>query len=262
MIYNGVYQFALSDYPRISAWELKKLIAFINYEKRYGRQTEIVCDNADILAAVNDAVGYPETVKNALLPDKITECTACKHQGCLTEFVCHTAPLHAAKSILSGGKLLSAIRVTGKTGDELALEKEDSPFSIFNDPADFYEYIMFSWGNCQAGDNIAMQDYLGRFPDKNDLENNFIPGVRFYVRYKDIIQHPEFVFDGYHSAKIKDELILSDYLAACIVPEQFKSELEPLVMSSMADRTHYLPHKGLGIWDWSEKVYHFVNCLI
>ncbi|MDD4295580.1 MAG: hypothetical protein PHC69_01310 [Ruminiclostridium sp.] len=51
--WDGIYYFALSDYPNISSWELKKLIAFMDYEKRHGRETEITCENANILAAVN-----------------------------------------------------------------------------------------------------------------------------------------------------------------------------------------------------------------
>jgi len=38
-----------------------------------------------------------------------------------------------------------------------------------------------------------------------------------------MIKHPGYVFDGYHPAKIKDELVLTDYLYACIVPEQYKT---------------------------------------
>jgi len=65
-VWDGVYGFALSDYPRITAWELKKLLAFIEYEKRYGRKTEIICEDKEILAAVNNAIAYPETVSDWL----------------------------------------------------------------------------------------------------------------------------------------------------------------------------------------------------
>ena len=36
--WGGVYYFALSDWPNISAWELKKLLAFLDYERRHGRR--------------------------------------------------------------------------------------------------------------------------------------------------------------------------------------------------------------------------------
>ena len=63
IIWGGVYYFALSDYPNMTPWELKKLLVFMNYEKQHGRQTEIVCENTEILTAINNAVTCPETVE-------------------------------------------------------------------------------------------------------------------------------------------------------------------------------------------------------
>ena len=103
--WDGVYYFALSDYPNISPWELKKLLAFMDYEKRHGRQTEIICEDKEILSAVNNAIASPVTVENAALPTILTECTACIQKGCLTRFVCHTAAIDNAKKILKTGKL-------------------------------------------------------------------------------------------------------------------------------------------------------------
>ena len=257
IIWDGVYYFALSDYPHISPWELKKLLTFMDYEQRHGRQTEIMCEDADILTAVNNAIAHPETVKNAMLPAKITECTACKQHGCLTKFVCHTAAIENAKKILSSGKLLSAVKAFGKTAEELVPDKRNAA----GDPADYFDYIMFAWGNCQAGDRLVMERMLDRLPNEDDVGKDFTPGVRFYYRYKDIIRHPGYVFDGNHPAKVKNELILSDYLYACIVPEQYQNELENLIQPEIANRVYYLPQDGLGIWDWSEKVYEFVERL-
>ena len=90
------------------------------------------------------------------------------------------------------------------------------------------------------------------------MEKNFTPGVRFYFVYEDIINHPRYSFDGYHPAKIKDELILADYLYACIVPEQYKDTLENMVQHNIADKLFYLPQNNLGKWDWPEKAYDFV----
>lgn len=39
--WGGVYQLALLDYPRIKAFELERIGAFIAYEKQYKRKTEI-----------------------------------------------------------------------------------------------------------------------------------------------------------------------------------------------------------------------------
>jgi hypothetical protein len=254
-IWNGVYCFVLSDYPHVSPWELKKLIAFMDYEKCHGRDTEIICENADVLAIVNTTIAHPETVESALPPAKITECTACRQHGCLTEFVCHTASLENARKILSSGKLLSAVLAFGKTADELVPDKRNAA----GDPADYFDYIMFAWGNCQAGDRLVMERLLDRLPNEDDVGRDFAPGVRFYFRYSDIIRHPQYVFDGNHPAKVKNELILSDYLYACIVPEQHKNEFEKLIWHKIADKIYYLPQDGLGIWDWSEKVYEFVE---
>ena len=66
------------------------------------------------------------------------------------------------------------------------------------------------------------------------------------------------MFDGYHPAKIKDELALSDYLYVCAIPERYKRGLEKPIPPEIADRVFYLPQDGLGIWDWSERVYDFV----
>ena len=261
IIWDGIYYFALSDYPRISPWELKKLLSFIDYEKRHSRQTEIICDDTDILKAVNNAITRPETVENAMLPAKITECTACKQHGCLTEFICHTAAFENAKKILSSGKLLSAVKAFGRTADELVLDIRNGA----GDPADYFDYIMFAWGNCQAGDRLVMERNLNgslsyeAFVEA--LDKSFVPGVRFYFKYGDIIRHLEYVFDGYHPAKVKNELVLSDYLYACIVPEQYQNELEALIQPEIVDRVHYLSQEGIGIWDWSEKVYEFVERL-
>ena len=71
IIWDGVYYFALSNYPKITPWELKKLLVFMDYEKQHGRQTEIVCENNEILSAVNNAVVNPDTVKNAVLHQKL-----------------------------------------------------------------------------------------------------------------------------------------------------------------------------------------------
>ena len=255
IIWDGVYYFALSDYPHISSWELKKLLIFIDYEKRHGRQTEIVCENVDILTVVNNTIANPETVKDALLPVKITECTQCKQHGCLTEFVCHTAEVENAKKILTSGKLLSAVKAFAKTADELVFDKRNAA----SDPADYFDYIMFAWGNCVGGDRLVMERTLGRFPDENDLSINFAPGVRFYFRHDDIIRHPGYVFDGYHPAKIKDKLLLSDYLYACIIPEQYKNEFENMIHPEIADKVYYISKDALGLWDWAEKVYEFVE---
>jgi hypothetical protein len=234
IIWDGVYYFALSDYPNISLWELKKLLAFIEFEKRHDRETEIICDDTKILDAVNHVIAHPETVSETTLPKKITECTYCKHGGCLTDFVCHTATPDNAKNIFTSGKLLSAVKAFNKTADELVID----PRNAAGDPADYFDYIMFAWGNCTAGDNLTMERLLGRGATDDERENALMAGVRFYFRYPDIIRHPGFGFDGYHPAKIKDELILSDWLYACIIPGQYQKEFQKLIQPKILNKVH------------------------
>jgi len=45
-IWDNVYYFALSKYPIISDWELRKLILFYDYERKHGRKTSIICENS------------------------------------------------------------------------------------------------------------------------------------------------------------------------------------------------------------------------
>jgi hypothetical protein len=216
---------------------LSKIVAFIKYEKSHGRQVEVVCEDESILSIINNTT-------TSILP--LAE----------SNFVYHATDTEAARKILSEGKLLSAAKVYGKTGEELAFEKRDS---LWNDPADYFEYIMFCWGDHMTGDYVVLSE---DFPSETDLlKGNFKPGIRFYFVYDDMIQHPGHVFDGYHSVKIKDEIALSDYLYACIVPEQYRSELENHSSSELAPKIHYLSQKGLCISDWNEKVYSFVSTL-
>ena len=172
------------------------------------------------------------------------------------KFVYHATNITAAQKILSQGKLLSAVKVHGKTGAEFAYEKRNSPW---NDPADFFEYIMFCGGDQTTGDWVVLSEDM---PKEYDLEKgSFNAGVRFYFRYEDLKRHPKHIHDGYHPIKVKDEIVLSDYLHSCIVPEQYKTNLEYLVLPVIAERVHYLLQNGLGIMDWSERVYNFVEGL-
>ena len=257
ILWDGVYNFPLSDYPRITPFELKKIFAFVDYEKKHGRKTEIECDDEGVMLAIDRAKKNPDTYVNAALPEKITECTMCPQRGCVTKYVCHTTEPENAKKILSGGKLLSAARASKKSTDELKNEKRNAA----NDPADYFGYIMFNWGNCQGGYRLAAERMLGRFPSEDDLEKNFRPGVRFFFLYAEIERHPGFVFDGHLPAKIRDELLLKDYLTACVIPEALKKDFDGIAIPELKEKIFYLPQDGLGLWDWTNKVYEFAESL-
>lgn len=181
-------------------------------------------------------------------------CTNCKKGGCLTDYLCHTTEIKNVKSILNCGKLLSAVKARNKTGEELAEE----PRNGAKDTPDYFDYIMFSWGNCFGGDSLVMERMLNRFPDEYDLSVGFRPGVRFYFRYEDIVNHINYANDGHHPAKVKNELSLYNYLQCCIIPKANKADFKNIVPSNLVDRVFYIENDCKDIWEWSEKVYNFV----
>lgn len=255
IIWDNIYYFVLSDYPNISDWELKKIVMFTAYEKEHNRETKIICDNDKIKRAVDYAIMNPEAFINIPKPIKITECTACRQNGCLTDFFCHTASIDDAKSILKCGSILSAVGARKKSSLELSAE----PRNAASDPPDFFDYIMLSWGNCQAGDRLVMERMLGRAPDETDLSLRFKPGIRFYFTYDSIISHENYVNDGYHPAKVKNELTLSKYLHRCIIPEQYKPVFLNIIPDSVMERVIYVNYDCKDIWEWSEKVYNLIQ---
>lgn len=244
-IKNGIYHYVLSDYPHIQEWEWNNILAFISYEKAQGQKLEIICEDNDILSIVNNAANKLDGTE--YIPP-IAEA--------IEEFVYHATNAISAEKILSEDRLLSATKVNGKTREELALERRKSGWE---DPADFYEYIMFGWGTHLVGDYVVLSE---NFPSEEDfLKGNFDAGVRFYCKYKEIIKHEGHTFDGYHPLKVKDEVVLSDYLYACIVPEQYKEQIENSIPQELTTRVHYLPQRGLTLQEWNDKVVNFVRIL-
>ena len=255
-VWDGVFYKKLSQYPVISDWEKRNIIEFVEYEASHGRECQIECENVDVLAEVNQAQQNRETYRHTPRPALITECTACPYRkGCVTEFVCHTTSVENAVKILNCGSLLSAVKVRNIPVEELMAESRNAA----NDPADYFEYIMLAWGNCQAGDRLVMERKLGRFPDETDLSVNFTPGVRFYFRYDDLVKHPDCTFDGVLPMKVKDEIILKDWLYAMVVPEELRELIEPVIPEKLADRVIYVANDCRDIWDWSEKVYRLIE---
>lgn len=251
-VWDGVLYKNLSNYPMVSDWEKRTIIEFVEYENFYGRECEIECEDANTLAEINHALQNREKYRDASRPALLTECTACPYRkGCVTEFVCHTTSAENAVKILNCGSLLSAIKARKVPVEELMAESRNAA----GDPADYFEYIMLAWGNCQAGDRLVMERKLGRFPDETDLSVNFTPGVRFYFRYDDLAKHPNCVFDGVLPMKIKDEIILQDWLYAMIVPEELREIIESAIPEELADKVIYVENDCRDIWDWSEKVY-------
>ena len=255
-VWDGVLYKKLSDYPRITDWEMRTLIEFIDYENSNGRECTIECENNALLKEINEGLKNRAAYLSFERPPLITECTACPHRkGCETEYVCHTTSVENAISIFECGSLLSAVRARGVPVEQLMSESRNAA----NDPADYFEYIMLSWGNCQAGDRLVMERSLGRFPDDEDLSIRFSPGVRFYFRYDELKKHPGRVFDGVLPMKIRDEVKLSDWVFRIIIPEREKSALSGHIPPELRDRVIYVVNDCADIWEWSEKVYRIIE---
>ena len=255
-VWDGVLYKKLSCYPAITAWEKRTLVEFVDYERANGRDCAIECEDAALLAEVHAALAEPEKYRYVPRPALITECTACPvRKGCVTEFVCHTAPPENAVNIFRTGRLLSAVRARGVPVEVLMAEKRNAA----GDPADYFNYVMFAWGNCQAGDRLVMERKLGRFPDAQDLSVDFTPGVRFYFRYDELIRHPGATFAGVLPLKVRDEVILAEWVHTIIIPEALRVMMAPHIPPELQVLVIYVENDCKDIWDWSEKVYSIIE---
>lgn len=255
-VWDGVLYKKLSNYPKVSDWELRTIIEFIDYEKKYGRECQIECENTDVLSYILEGIEDREKYLTTQRPSLITECTACPYRkGCETEYVCHTTSVDNAIKIFQSGKLLSALNARKVPVEQLMKERRNAA----NDPADYFEYIMFAWGNCQAGDRLVMERMLGRFPDEDDLSINFKPGVRFFFKYSELSKHPNVIFDGVLPMKVKDEIVLSDWVYRIVIPEATRNQLESFIPDNLSEKVIYVDNNCKDIWDWAEKVYRIIE---
>lgn len=254
-LWEGVLYFPLNSFPDVTRWELKCVSDFIAYERSNGRSVQMRDDDGKKLRLVCrllESGGY----ENCPPPEKLTFCTACTRRGCLTRYLLHTASLENALLIFDCGELRSAVRARGLPASVLAAEQRNAA----RDPPDFFDYVMLSWGNCQAGDRLVTERALKRLPTPDDLGPSFIPGVRFYFRYDRLAAYPDAVSDGFLPLKIRDRLPLGE-LFACISPADYRPLLAPHIPPSLQKRVFYLPREGEDLWQWSEKVYTFIEGL-
>ena len=255
-VWDGVFYKKLSNYPQVSDWEIRTIIEFIEYEKSHGRKCDIECDDKSTLQSILYGIKHKEDYLSAPRPKLLTECTACPYRkGCVTDYVCHTTSSDNAIKILQCGELLSALNARKVPVEVLMNESRNAA----NDPADYFEYIMLAWGNCQAGDRLVMERSLGRFPDDNDLSIDFNPGVRFYFQYEKLLSHPGAICDGVLPMKVKDEINLDDWVYKIVIPMKLKTSLEPYVPANLMNRIIYIENDCKDIWDWSEKVYRIIE---
>lgn len=250
-VWDGVLYKKLSRYPLITDWEIRTLIEFADYERQHGRECTYVCEDAALLERVRQKMAQREKYLKTPRPELITECTACRHKGCRTDLVCHTAPPENARAILASGWLLSAVRARGVPAAELAKESRNAA----NDPADYFDYVMLSWGNCQAGDRLVMERLLGRFPTEEELGSGFTPGVRFTFTYDALARHPDAVFDGVLPMKVRGGIELEKWVQLILIPEPHRQLLEGSIPESLRSRVRYVSRCGEDLWAWAEKVY-------
>lgn len=255
-VWDGVFYKRLSNYPQVTDWEIRTIIEFIDYEKKYGRECLLECEDENILNLINKKIVDKNEYLSVPRPTIITECTACPYRkGCVTDYVCHTTSVENAIKIFECGKLLSAVKARKVPVNELMSEKRNAA----NDPADYFEYIMFAWGNCQAGDRLVMERNLERFPNEEDLSTYFNPGVRFYFEYEKLLKHPDRIFDGVLPMKVKNEIRLVDWVYKIVIPEKIKDELKSYIPNELENRILYVENDCKDIWDWSEKVYGIIE---
>lgn len=255
-VWDGVFYKKLSDFPHITDWEIKTIIQFIDYENKYGRTCTIECDDANLQDYILKEINNKSKYLNVKRPKLLTECTACPYRkGCETEYVCHTTPVENAIGIFQCGKLLSALNARNVPVEVLINENRNAA----NDPADYFQYIMFAWGNCQGGDRLVMERMLGRFPNDEDLSINFRPGVRFFFKYDELAKHPNTVFEGVLPMKVKDEIVLSDWVYKIVIPMREKEVLIKYIPDNLKDKIIYIENDCKDIWDWSEKVYGIIE---
>lgn len=264
------YQCALGNYPEPSAWELRHLNEYLLYEIYHGRRIVIWCENVQTSKSISSSIpqffqyenmGLSEFVKSKLatqpervtdIPRELTHCKGCQEKKCITDLVCHVASVTTAGMILKSRLILSACKARNKSGQELALEQRNAA----GDPPDYFDYVMFTFGNCIAGDRLVMERMLGTLPTQEELTTEFTPGVRFYFRYKDLLSHPRFRSDGYHYCKIKDMLELEPYLVVAIAPETASRELQQASSAKARKRLVFIdPATCIGLWSWSSRAY-------
>jgi hypothetical protein len=181
-------------------------------------------------------------------------CRGFCHEGlCLSDLVCHTTSIQCAASIVQGGRILSACRANGVTGEQMAKD----PRNAAGDPPDYFDYIMFGPGNCTAVDKLVLERAIGYPPSWEEFEDAFRPGVRFFFRADDLRAHPGFTLDGIHE-KIHEELALDPWLVLAVIPADLAESDKLIELARLKlppDRVASFSFNGMHHMDWARMVY-------
>lgn len=250
-VWDGTFYKRIANYPNISQYEMKSIIDFIAYEKENGRTVEIECQDSKLYSFILEEIHKKDYYKDVTPPKIIPMPKADeKRGGYITECVSHTTSIEACKKIFKSGKLLSARLSSGLSYEELIKNSRNQA----KDPKDYFDYVMLAWGN-HRGDSLIMERALKRFPTDYELRYKFKPGIRFYFKYDDIIHHPKATFDGCLPIKIKDELVLKDWVYKIIIPKEYYPTLLGYIPQDLFSKILYVSYKNLNLWEWNDKVY-------
>ena len=111
-------------------------------------------------------------------------------------------------------------------------------------------------------DFIKYEEKNGRSCSIEADENisvGFTPGVRFFFLYDDMAKHPNVTYEGVLPLKIKNEVILKDWVTAIIAPKDYEQILNPHIPDYLKSKIHFLQNNCKDIWEWSEQVYEYAK---
>lgn len=69
------------------------------------------------------------------------------------------------------------------------------------------------------------------------------------------------VWDGVLPMKVKDEIVLKDWVDYIVIPTELREAIEKAIPSDLSDRVLYVENDCNDIWEWSEKVYCIIEKL-
>ena len=272
------YQCSFSDHWRPTPRDLSDLNEFCLYELFHDRCIPIWIEHPKLRVLVANSVRrffergvthLDSFVKTAMasqrdralaLPSvrKLTRCRFCLDEGCMTDLACHATSVDAAKIILRSGRILSASKARNIPSEALSAESRNAA----GDPADYFDYVMFSAGNCPAVDKLVYERIVRHVPSWEEFEKDFRPAVRFFFWNEDLLKHPDFCSDGYHTVKIRDELSLEPLLAAIVIPEELPGSPELLELARarvFESKVIACQFRGSGFKEWAKETYDMVR---
>ena len=268
------YQCSFSNYLNPTERDLQDLNEYCLYELSHGRKVPIWIEDARVRHVVGNSVrtffapgmeDIDSFIQTSLLSqrdrmlalpqvDKLTRCQFCIDKGCMTDLVCHATSIETARRIVDSGRILSACKASQVPGEKLASD----PRNAAGDPPDYFEYVMFSAGNCPGPDKLVYERIIGRSPSWEEFEENFQPAVKFFFRSLDLIMHPDFCCDGYHRIKIRDEIALEPLLLVVIIPEGLAGStdlIESANKRELAAKVVSRDFSGYGPKEWAHLTY-------